>query len=78
MNFSKSFDLEQEIMHCWTIVDDIDLLYSQLGERKFSEDELQNYLLGLKTIYQIKFEKLFGTYESYMEENRKKLHPREF
>jgi len=54
------FDLEQEIMKCWSVVDDIDVLYHS---DDMSEDERQNYLLGLKTIYQVKFEKLWTVFE---------------
>ena len=58
------FDLEQEIMHCWNIVDDIkNLNRCMLDRRKMTEDEISNYLLGLETIYNIKFERLFETFE---------------
>ena len=53
-------DLEQEIMDCWGIVEDIELVYHKYGE---DSDELANVLLGLKTLYQMKFERLFNTFE---------------
>jgi len=53
-------DLEQEIMDCWGIVEDIELVYHKYGE---DSDELANVLLGLKTLYQLKFERLFNTFE---------------
>lgn len=58
------FDLEQSILKCWTITDDIDTLYGTVFEREMSKDELANYLLGLKTIYDIKFNQLFSIFEN--------------
>lgn len=64
------FDLEQDIMNCWSVVDDIkELSRCMLDRRKMSEDELSNYLLGLETIYQVKFERLFETFEMLIREN---------
>jgi len=54
------FDLEQEIMNCWGVVDDINLVYHAHGE---ASDELANVLLGLETLYKLKFQKLFSTFE---------------
>ena len=56
------FDLEQHIMKCWTITDDIDLLNFNVLEKDMSKDEISNFLLGLKTIYECKFNDLFDTF----------------
>ena len=56
------FDLEQGIMDCWQVVDDIDTIYQRLDA--LSKDEIMNLLLGIKSLYQLKFEKLFETYET--------------
>lgn len=58
------FDLEQSILKCWSITDDIDTLYGTVFEREMSKDELANYLLGLKTIYDVKFNQLFSIFEN--------------
>lgn len=64
------FDLEQDIMNCWSVVDDIkELSRSMLDRRKMTEDEVSNYLLGLETIYQVKFERLFETFEMLIRKN---------
>lgn len=60
MVMKNRFDLEQEIMDCWGVVDDIDIIYHKYGE---DSDELANVLIGLKTLYQLKFERLFHTFE---------------
>lgn len=64
------FDLEQQIMECWGVVDDLDLLYYHLGDDpKFAgldakaEDEMMNLLLGLKSIYQLKFDRMWKNFE---------------
>lgn len=63
MSFEKHdrFDLEQAIMECWNIVEDIKGLYHTRDT--MSEDNVDNYLLGLQTIYEVKFNKLFKIFE---------------
>jgi len=55
------FDLEQDIMKCWNVVEDLQNLYHAEG---LTEDEQQNYLLGLITIYEVKFQKLWESFEN--------------
>lgn len=57
------FTLEQQIMRAWSVVEDIDMLYGVVVEKNPSTDEIANALLGLKTIYAMKFEELFETFE---------------
>ena len=58
------FDLEQEIMQCWNVTDDIKAIYTyHLDKQALTEDELGNILIGLEKLYQIKFETLFDTFE---------------
>jgi hypothetical protein len=58
------FDLEQDIMNCWQVVDDIKILTKRyLDGPVMSQDEVANVLIGLEALYQIKFEQLFGTFE---------------
>ena len=55
------FDLEQEIMECWRVTKDIqDFYYAQ---ERLDQDEQMNYLLGLEQMYEVKFEKLWNTFE---------------
>jgi len=67
---SLQFDLEQKIMQCWSVVEDIE--HYLHAEEKLTEDERQNFLIGLKTIYQVKFDSLFGCFEQYVKENHDK------
>lgn len=55
------FDLEQDIMNCWNIVEDMKTIYDRLDYT--DQDQVMNSLLGLQTLYQMKFEKLWATFE---------------
>ena len=59
----KIFDLEQEIMKAWHVVDDIDLLYENVKETDMSTGDIANVLLGLESVYNMRFQKLFNTFE---------------
>ena len=68
--YRDRFDLESDIMNCWSVVEDIkELNRCMLDRRKMTEDEISNYLLGLETIYQVKFERLFETFEKLVQQN---------
>jgi hypothetical protein len=60
------FDLEQEIMNCWKVTDDIDSVAHFVGQINIDakdQDALLNMLLGMKQLYNVKFEMLFETFE---------------
>lgn len=58
------FDLESRIMDCWNVVEDVKTVLSMADHREVSEDELANALLGIHTLYQMKFEQLWATFET--------------
>ena len=61
------FDLEQDIMNCWQIKEDLDtLLHAYMDGPKMSEDEVANVILGLSSLYQLKFQKCFDTFEQLL------------
>ena len=61
------FDLEQQILNCWNIIDDIN---------HFTEDPapnpklLQEYVKALSTVYNAKFNKMFDTFSILIEEGK--------
>jgi hypothetical protein len=55
------FDLEQNIMQCWNVCDDIQLYLDMLDT--LDEDQQLNYLIGLKQMYQMKFERCWNSFE---------------
>jgi len=64
------FNLEQRIMECWMVVDDIRTVYTRHldGDKPLTEDELANILIGMEKLYDIKFYNLFSTYEKLLRE----------
>ena len=60
---TKTFELEQGILNCWNVVEDLEMLAKGVGDRGMTEDQLMNALIGLKTLYHLKFQYLFETFE---------------
>ena len=56
------FDLEQLILKNWEVVTEIKHL-RELMESNPTQDQIENYLLGLETIYEVKFNKLWDCFE---------------
>lgn len=67
---SGRFEFEQQIMDCWGVCEDIGTLAKMEDIRELSQDELANALLGLKTVYQMKFEILFDMFERMIKEGK--------
>lgn len=72
---SNIFDLEQQILYCWHMVDDVDMLYKYIGDNSFFEgmeakhhDEILNHLNALHFLYKLRFERMWNTFESVCEE----------
>ena len=64
------FDLEQHIMECWNVTSDVEMLLDAiLDSPKFADmpaeyaDRIANMLLGMKELYEMRFERLFRTFE---------------
>lgn len=60
---NPSVDLESRIMDCWSVVDDIKVVNEAVQEKDLTPDQVANALLGLETLYQLKFERLFSEFE---------------
>ena len=82
----KIFSLEQRIMNCWNVVHDLDDLYHYFGDDPFFKDmdakhrdKICNLLLGMKEMYQIKFQKCIFDFEDVCKEyhSRNKRHDHE-
>ena len=59
---SDRFDLEQQILECWKVTDDIKLF----AEQAPSDEKWQ----ALKTYYDAKFEQLWATFETMAREGQ--------
>ena len=61
---SDYFDLEQQILKCWNVTDDIKEVSEAITELDLlSIDETTNALSGLAAMYELKFNKLWALYE---------------
>ena len=69
------FDLEQDIMKCWNVVEDIKLLNKYVLEGTpeggtLTTDRIANYLLGLEAVYELKFQELWNTFSETIKTNQ--------
>lgn len=67
---TTTFDLEQHIMNCWNVTDDLEVLNEAVLERDLTQDEISNILTGMKSLYHLKFETLFETFEKALKEKQ--------
>ena len=69
---NKLHDLEPIIMDCWKVCNDIETVFKQIGdgEREPTHDELMNTLMGMKQLYEWKFEQLFEMFEIVLQMQR--------
>ena len=58
---NKMQELEERIMNCWNVVEDMkDYVHSEHLE----DDRVMNFLIGMAELYQVKFERMWSTYEA--------------
>lgn len=63
------FVLEDQIMQCWGVVDDLDMVYSTEALYE-DQDRMMNVLLGMQELYKIRFQRLFNTFEHLIHEGK--------
>ena len=65
MNFDR-FDFEQQLLECWNVTKDIKTVYEGVCDSSppMTEDQIANALLGLETLYELKFNKLWSIFEN--------------
>jgi len=56
---SDRFDLEQEILRCWAILEDIELVRDK-----------PELIDSLKEIYEVKFQRCFDTFSEFWQEEQ--------
>ena len=61
---SDQYDVEEGILDCWHITDDLKTLTEGVLDGNLNADEIANALIGLQTLYQLKFDKLFQAHSS--------------
>ncbi len=60
---NSRFELEQQILDCWGITEDLDILFEAVMDKDLAQDKIANIILGLKDLYHLKFERTFNTFE---------------
>jgi len=71
------FDLEAAIMEAWQTAEDISLIYHNTDNLDLTPrdcDAIQNQLLGLKSIADLRFQKLWDTFESLVSDGCTCIH----
>jgi len=63
------FTLEEQIMQCWGVTEDLDMIYHTEALYQ-DEDRLMNVLLGVQELYKIRFQRLFDTFEKMVHEGK--------
>ncbi len=65
MNFNR-FDFEQQLLECWNVTKDIKTVFEGVCDSSpaLTEDQIANALLGLETLYELKFNKLWSMFEN--------------
>ena len=56
---SKWYDVEQQILKCWEINQDLELLACEHED----DDDVTNKVMGLKHVYDMRFNRLWEDYE---------------
>ena len=59
------FKLEQQILSCWNITTDIDTIKNITSDARTA-----SHLEALRTLYELKFDQLFDTFETLINERK--------
>lgn len=65
------FDFEDNLMKCWHVTDDINLLVKMVGDIEMDakhQDRLMNILIGMRELYNQRFSEAFNLYEELVHE----------
>lgn len=64
---ANQFDLEQDIMGCWNIISDMKIVsLNVLESSNMIPNRTFNVLCGMEELYEMKFNKLWRTFEGFL------------
>ena len=76
MAHDSIFDLEQELMDCWKVTDDVKMVTKHFvddpGMSPELADALMNKYFAVQELYELKFDKLWNTFEAVAYEYHKR------
>jgi hypothetical protein len=64
------FDLEEQIMECWQVTNDIRLLHEAFNLNSATIGEFSDSLKGLAALYEIKFNRMWNTFEGLISDRK--------
>lgn len=68
---SDRFDLEQQILDCWHVTDDLDIVLQYIMESEnLNRDTISNIVLGMKELYNLKFQRCVDTFETLLQDKK--------
>lgn len=74
------FDLENEIHKCWNITEDLDMVIERILDSPSFDgipaelaDKIANLLIGMKELYDMRFETLWETFELMLKQGQFKF-----
>jgi hypothetical protein len=70
------FKFEQQIMECWNVTTDLKTVTEYMLDFPLEasrEDKIANMLMGIEALYEVKFDKLFRSFEQLVREHAKTL-----
>lgn len=62
MKQPNRFTLEDQLMECYGVVDDLNMVYNTEALYQ-DQDRMMNVLLGLHELYKIRFQRMLDTFE---------------
>lgn len=57
------FKMEEQLMKVWSMMDQLDTIAEGVLEYEWSEDDVANAVVGLKTMLNLEMEKTFNMFE---------------
>lgn len=61
-------ELEQHILKCWSVIEDMEVLYTEVCDANLDADKTANILLGMQQLYHIKFDQMWKCFEEVCKE----------
>jgi len=58
-------NFEQQLIECWSVTNDLTILNEGILDSCLTTDQISNIVLGMKELYELKFDKLFKQFEKF-------------
>ena len=58
-------NFEQQLIECWSVTNDLTILNEGILDSGLTTDQISNIVLGMKGLYDLKFDKLFKQFDDF-------------